>query len=58
MPDIKSIEAAIELSQDESKLLGVKFGSKAVVRGEKIPKAGKYCAIFVQLLFQCADFVL
>ena len=41
MPDIKSIEAAIELSKDESKLLGVKLGSKTITRGEHIPKAGK-----------------
>lgn len=41
MPDIKSIEAAIELCKDESKLLAVKFGSKTVVPGERIPKAGE-----------------
>ncbi|KIM96413.1 hypothetical protein OIDMADRAFT_105972 [Oidiodendron maius Zn] len=39
MPDIKSIEAAIELSKDESKLLGVKLGAKTITRGEHIPKA-------------------
>lgn len=58
MPDIKSIEDAIELCQDESKLLGVKFGSKTVVRGEKIPKGGKYCATFSKPLLMRSDFVL
>jgi hypothetical protein len=55
MPDIKSIEAAIELCKDESRLLGVKFGSKTVVRGEKIPKGGKHFAIFAQLRLTCPN---
>jgi hypothetical protein len=41
MPDIKNIKAALALSQDESKVLGLTIGTQKVTPGQQIPKAGK-----------------
>jgi hypothetical protein len=41
MPDKKHIEDALDLSKDESKLLGLTFGTKKVTPGQHIPRAGK-----------------
>jgi hypothetical protein len=41
MPDTKYIEAAVALSKDESKVLGVTFGTHKVISGEHIPKGGQ-----------------
>jgi len=40
MPDIKNIEAALALSKDESKVLGLTIGTQKVTPGQYIPKAG------------------
>jgi hypothetical protein len=40
MPDIKKIEAALELAKDESKVLGLTLGATRITPGQKIPKAG------------------
>lgn len=50
MPDTKLVEEAIELSKDESKLLGLKLGAKTVTRGEKIPKAGAHYNLYSMAL--------
>jgi phosphatidylethanolamine-binding protein len=42
MPDIKNIEAALALSKDESKVLGLTLGTQKVAPGQYIPKGGKY----------------
>jgi hypothetical protein len=42
MPDTKNIVAAMALSQDESKVLGLTFGAQKITPGQYIPKAGKY----------------
>jgi len=41
MPDIKNIEAALALSKDESKVLGLTVGTQKVTPGQHIPKGGK-----------------
>lgn len=41
MPDIKNIEAALALSKDESKVLGLTIGTQNVTPGQHIPKGGK-----------------
>lgn len=41
MPDIKNIEAALDLCIDKSKVLGLNFGTKKIIPGQHIPKAGK-----------------
>jgi hypothetical protein len=41
MPDIKYVEASFALAKDESKTLGLTFGTQKVTLGQKIPKAGE-----------------
>lgn len=41
MPNIKDIEAALTLSEDKSKLLGLTLGKQQVTPGQFIPKEGK-----------------
>jgi phosphatidylethanolamine-binding protein len=42
MPDTKNIVSAMALSQDESRVLGLTFGTRKITPGQYIPKAGKY----------------
>ncbi|KUJ14538.1 putative protease inhibitor [Mollisia scopiformis] len=42
MPDTKNIEAAVLLCKDESKVLGLSFGTQKVTPGQHVPKAGKF----------------